>query len=55
MDWDMFQKSSGDDVSLLTEVVMDFIAKLIDDIVPMVTVKVFQTRNRGSMELFARL
>lgn len=41
MDLDMFQVSSDDNISLLTKVLADFIAKLIDDIIPVVTVKAF--------------
>lgn len=44
--WDMFQASLSDDVSLFREVVMSFIAKLKDDIVPMATVKVFPYQKR---------
>lgn len=55
VDWDMFQESSVDDVSLFTEEVTDFIAKLIDDIVPMATMKVSLIRNSRLIELSTRL
>jgi len=45
VDWDMLEESSGDDVSLFTEEVTDFTAKLIDDIVPAVTVKLFSNQK----------
>lgn len=40
----MFQLSS-DDVNMFTEVVTSFISKLIDDIIPVGTVKVFPNQE----------
>ncbi|XP_008297714.1 GTPase IMAP family member 8-like [Stegastes partitus] len=38
-DWDMFQHSSGDDVSLFTEAVVGFIGKLVEDTIPKRTIR----------------
>ena len=46
VDWDMFRVGSENNIDEYTDMVTEFIRKCIEDVVPTVTIKTYQIRNR---------